>query len=249
MNGLSHQDCCPDEFMNKVDQYLDGSLDENEMSKFEQTFFQNDHCLQELQLRRQLRDLVKSEGKSLFPEYDTVGEQKASSILAHHETPFGSINWFYSAAAVFALLLLFQFTDNRTPTLKLPKGANSFSNNFVSSQQDQRYQKSSFFELLAEQQFRSHHIEIIEPMQNYIYRGSLLFRWRSSNNESSAENTLKLVIYNNRDQEILTAHINGGEFIFRNQLPPGLYYWSLENEKDTISIGRFLAPHSNMIEE
>jgi|GEM_PF-4423539 len=249
MKDISHQDCCPDEFLRKMDLYLDGSLDEIEMSRFEEIFFLNDRCLKELQLRRQLRELVRTEGSELFPEFTNYDIKSEPSGYFQSNTPYGSINWLYSAAAVFALLLIIQFTDSSTPPLKLPRGANSFSNNFVTSQHDRRFLKSSFFELLAEQQLRSHHIEVLEPIQNYIYRGSLLFRWREKNEKITSTSTLKLVIYNNREQEILTAHITGGEFMFRNQLPPGLYYWSLENKKDNIAIGRFLVPHTNMIEE
>ncbi|MGH1363272.1 MAG: hypothetical protein ACRBF0_06930 [Calditrichia bacterium] len=242
---------CPEKFISQIDTYLRGDLDEAEIDEFEQTFFENDDCLKELQLRKDLRDLVKQDGKTLFPEFmpsDGVGAVALGSGAPVKAAP-AKVYWPLSVAATVLCLVFFLVPDTHQKPLKLSEKANSFSAAFLSSQKDLRFRGSSYFDIVSSQVSRNQTIELLEPIKNYVYRGKLAFRWRLLKSGSNPLPALRLAIFTNKDQEILRANIIGGEFVLRNELEPGLYYWSLEDEEDTVGVGRFLVPAEDMIEE
>jgi len=241
---------CPEKFISQIETYLRGDLDEAEIDEFEKTFFESDDCLKELQLRKELRDLIKQDGKTLFPEFlpsEGVGTVAINS-KAPVKTASAKIYWSLSVAATVLCLVFFLVPQAHQKPLKLNEKANSFTAAFLSSQKDLRFRGSSYFEIVSSQVSRSQTIELLEPIKNYVYRGKLAFRWRLLKSGSNPLPALRLAIFTNKDQEILRANITGGEFVLRNELQPGLYYWSLEDEEDTVGVGRFLVPAKEMIE-
>ncbi|RIK82040.1 hypothetical protein DCC62_00985 [candidate division KSB1 bacterium] len=51
----------------------------------------------------------------------------------------------------------------------------------------------------------------------------------------------ELIIIDNKENTILNKAIRGNEFLLNERLSPGLYYWTLQVDKEMIYAGKFPA--------
>jgi hypothetical protein len=65
------------------------------------------------------------------------------------------------------------------------------------------------------------------------------FRWQIKKGKEEVELPLELKILNNKETLIHSARIAGKEYHLRESLAPGLYYWTLEYEGESLYLGKF----------
>jgi hypothetical protein len=84
--------------------------------------------------------------------------------------------------------------------------------------------------------YRSASIQVFSPADNLTtYAGSdIVFSWKLA-----AQGTVTLKIIDNMDEETYEYEVTGGRFVLKEHLPPGLYYWKLEDHQDLLFIGKF----------
>jgi hypothetical protein len=99
---------------------------------------------------------------------------------------------------------------------------------------DSRYRINPSLENMIGSQLRSHRIEVLEPPNNSVLKGRILFSWKK---DLSKPHTIKIV--NNRNDVLYTYKISGKAFQFNESLPNGLYYWKLEDENELLHVGKF----------
>lgn len=93
-------------------------------------------------------------------------------------------------------------------------------------------------ESMIDTRYRSSGIQIISPLNNTdCTAGSdIVFAWTPP-----VQGPLTLKIINNKNAVVYEYPLgmNGCEFVFKQNLSPGLYYWKLENQDDLLHIGKF----------
>ena len=77
---------------------------------------------------------------------------------------------------------------------------------------------------------------VISPSEGATLGADAAFRWKAAGGKSQ-----KLSILNNRGTAVLTKVVSHGEFVLRQKLAPGLYYWKIESETELLYVGKFLA--------
>lgn len=97
-----------------------------------------------------------------------------------------------------------------------------------------QFEKSDYFESFIDN-FRSNQIEILSPEGSASFpAGSvILFEWAHHQ-----EDSLFVKLFNNLEKNIFTAHVKQ-QFLFKEKLGPGLYYWKLESEEDLLYMNKF----------
>lgn len=93
--------------------------------------------------------------------------------------------------------------------------------------------QSRFFENIISENVRNASIIIISPEKDTIIRMPE-FRWKYS-----GKDRLTLVLINNREKELFRHEIENGT-IPSLKTAPGLYYWQLQDEKETLATGKFI---------
>jgi len=93
-------------------------------------------------------------------------------------------------------------------------------------------------ESMIDTRYRSSGIQIISPLNNtgYTAGSDIVFAWTPP-----VQGPLTLKIINNKNAVVYEypLGVNGCEFVLKQNLPPGLYYWKLENQDDLLHIGKF----------
>jgi hypothetical protein len=93
---------------------------------------------------------------------------------------------------------------------------------------------NSNLELMINSQTRDETIKVISPGNKAICHGRILFSW-----ETFGIKPVQLKILDNKNEIIFKYSIQGNSFDFNEKLPPGLYYWKLENKNDLLYVGKF----------
>lgn len=93
-------------------------------------------------------------------------------------------------------------------------------------------------EIMIDSRYRSSGIQIISPLNNTncAAGSNIVFSWTPP-----VQGSLTLKIINNKNAVVYEypLGVNGCEFVFKQNLSPGLYYWKLENQDDLLHIGKF----------
>lgn len=82
---------------------------------------------------------------------------------------------------------------------------------------------------------RSHSIQVLSPLSGENVKERILFQWRAD-----ADDRLTLKILSNKEQTLQTISVRGSRYVFSQKIPPGLYYWKLENKDELLHLGKFL---------
>ncbi len=103
----------------------------------------------------------------------------------------------------------------------------------------QNTQKPNFkinpnLEFMVNSQFRNETIKVNSPVNKATFRGKILFAW-----ESFSPSSIQLKILNNKNDIIYQYTLNQSEFVLKEKLSPGVYYWKLESHTDLLYVGKF----------
>jgi len=96
------------------------------------------------------------------------------------------------------------------------------------------FTESSNLEDLVHGEFRSTTIEVLAPTVGQKVQQPILFKWKTF------EENVMIKILNNKERILFSHVVDGNSYTYKKKLPPGLYYWKLETDKDLLHIGKFL---------
>jgi len=211
-----------------IDQYLDGLLSEIDMDAFETKILEDKSLFQKVQQRKQLREqvttVIEEEGENIFTEYLTekkVGKKKIKSETLLEKIAKLWINtkpiWKYSLApsvaiAIFLIFVLFQ----RNTVFK------------VNSELENILGKNSL-------RTETYDIEITSPVMGEKIDEFVQFSW-----QTEADRQFKVIILNNKGDEVDEVSTNKNMYTFKGSLLPGLYYWKLLVNDDWLYTGKFI---------
>ena len=213
-----------------IDDYLSGRLTAKEAESFERHFLNCDECFRELQIRKQLLAVIREKGETLFAEFikeEAKPESKPDIQPRRFPERLRDIrhnkNFLMYAggmAAVILILVVLLAKDWGNPSL-----AESF-------------RESAYLEERIETQHSTrsgNEFRLVAPPNgaNFKPQSPILFRW-----ENPGGKPLTLKLLNNKGDKLFRIEADDTQFLFREELPPGLYYWKVESE-DEFRIGKF----------
>jgi len=95
------------------------------------------------------------------------------------------------------------------------------------------FEPDMFYEKLVEENYRNTTITILNPLKDTLTRVPA-FEW-----EGQVPEILTLKIIDNRENTIYQKPLRNGSFP-EIDIKPGLYYWQLMSEKETVATGKFI---------
>lgn len=216
------------QFDDLIDGYLSGRLPHEEAEAFELHYLGCDECFRELQIRKQMLDVIREKGEMLFAKFIQEEAKKKNESRPRRfpeaiRDMWARKNFFiYMAgmAAVLLILVLYLTQDWRNPPLTESFRESPYLEERIETQNSTR--SGSGLQLVA---------PAVEA--NFPPQTAILFRWENPGNEP-----LKLKILNNKGDKLFSFAVDDNQFLFRGELPPGLYYWKVESE-DEFRIGKF----------
>jgi hypothetical protein len=97
----------------------------------------------------------------------------------------------------------------------------------------ENFTASKFYDNIIENRFRHQGIEIVSPLKDTL-TSLPAFRWKGDDSKQ-----LVIIVISNREKEIFRKSIDNGAKL-QIRLDPGLYYWQLQNETETLFSGKFI---------
>jgi hypothetical protein len=213
----------------KIDDYILGKLSETENEAFEKYCFGHPEFLQEVRIRELMLKLIKKEPGLLGADIETeISVQKQ-----HRKISIGGLLrerkgvWIYAAAAVLVMIILFV-----VPRLLREEENNRYAENFI---------ESPHLETLVGETFRSGAISIsfLSPEKGENFNNSVLFKWEITPEGEALAEPLELLIMTNKEKESFRGKVREKEFVLQKKLQPGLYYWAMEYQGETLYLGKF----------
>lgn len=119
-------------------------------------------------------------------------------------------------------------------TLGLYLFIGKFGSNGSKPEIAENFTPSPNLEDLVGESYRAYSTEVLSPENGRNYNGAIDFRW-----ESDYEGPLVLKILNNKEKVVGEFVVLENQLHFKENLPPGLYYWKLETEDELLYIGKF----------
>lgn len=216
----------------RIDDFLMNQLTPADAEAFEIHLFGCKECLAELRLREQMIEIVKSGPAAVIAEPSPFRHSNVPKGLVQAISEFFSVvpnAWIYTGIAVILIVAIVSF-----PLLRDKETGEDYAANFAPSPR---------LESLAGQTQRSSDlsVRIISPQLGENLHGEVLFRWQITRDERSIALPLDLKILNNHESVIHSARTEAQEYRLREQLAPGLYYWTLEYERELLCLGTFFA--------
>ncbi|MGH7451612.1 MAG: zf-HC2 domain-containing protein, partial [bacterium] len=202
----------------RIDDFLLAKLSPEDADAFEIHLFGCPECFEELRLREQMVKLIKEEhltavAPSLSKRKQGLGV--IQSILDFFQSR-QSI-WIYAGAAA-VLLIGFLVTQ----LLRRQASPDIYAANFV---------ELPHLESRVGQIFRSgdFSLAVFAPKIGENFTGEILFRWEIEKDGEKFSSPLELKILDNRENLVHAATVESGQYNFKDNLAPGLYYWTLDN--------------------
>gem|GEM_PF-591796 len=81
---------------------------------------------------------------------------------------------------------------------------------------------------------RSLSVEVLSPLNGENFKERILFQWKAD-----ADDRLTLKILSNNEKTLQTISVRGSRYVFSQKIPPGLYYWKLEDNDELLHLGKF----------
>jgi hypothetical protein len=82
---------------------------------------------------------------------------------------------------------------------------------------------------------RSAEIAVTAPANGAVTGPLPEFSWKSGEREG-----VRIVVMDNRGRNVVTARVHKLPYIPDRPLGQGLYYWKLQNDEETLFVGKFL---------
>jgi hypothetical protein len=216
----------------RMDDFLMGRLSQQEADDYEIHLFGCTECLAELRMREQAITLIKQERESLIADYAQDKPSKEGGVLAIF---FGNLLerwpavWVYAGAAVAVLIIGIIVQQ----VLQKKNSGDQYAASFAAS---------PVLESLIEQAKRSSSIVITvrSPENGRNFTDDIPFQWEFKKEDGNEFTELvDFKIMNNRETVVFSARIDGREFRLSETLSPGLYYWTIELQGETLYLGKF----------
>ncbi|MDZ7391613.1 MAG: zf-HC2 domain-containing protein [candidate division KSB1 bacterium] len=250
-----------------IDYYLAGELSPAEREKFEEHCFNCDVCFQELRFRGLCVALIRKEGAGLFADY--LARQRAEKGIAYLFKKMNERllvqqgrRWIYATATVGIIFLVVLFSYKKLFVQAEQQSQIVIGDNTAIIEQESNTAQTSepavlakraepktemsqayamnfrplpYLEAMIDDVTRSFSLTVLSPRINEKLSGNILFRWAGD-----SANVASLKILNNRGAEIFATEPEQNQFIFKERLAPGLYYWKLESKEEVVYVGKFL---------
>jgi len=96
-------------------------------------------------------------------------------------------------------------------------------------------------EYMVNSSSRNPGVRVFSPQNNSSQDVPITFRW-----DLYEKQPVQLKILNNQNEVLYTFTPKSQPFILQPALPPGLYYWKLENPTDLLYVGKFRIPRGSI---
>ncbi|QQS36613.1 MAG: zf-HC2 domain-containing protein [Ignavibacteriales bacterium] len=238
--------------------YLSGDLDEADLLKFEEHYFQCAECFNELKAAEQAVTIIRTEG---IPD-SKIKMKNQNPVMAIFTEIFSSPVRIGFAAAVIIMAFFLYFALNSSDNLKrenelvISKDSlliKSDTSHSIPENEDElladlsapEFRLNPYLEEWMKDNVRSDEniIKVVtSPANNEkIIDSAVTFRW-----EMNEKNDIDITVMNNLERTIFSAPIKHDHFpsyeVTVNSkyfLSPGLYYWKLEDENEVLYLGKF----------
>lgn len=214
----------------RIDDYLSGRFSQKEAETFELHYLSCDDCFRKLQIRKQMLAVIREKGETLFAEFikDEAKEGSNNGIRPRQfpetlrDIGERKIFWIYIAgtAAVLLTLILYLAKERHKPPLAESFRESLYLEERIKTQDAMR--SGNGFQLIAP-----------SGEADFSPQTPILFRW-----EKPGAEALNIEILNNKGDKLFSFPVSENQFLFREELLPGLYYWKVETDDD-FRIGKF----------
>lgn len=214
----------------RIDNFLMNQLTSADAEAFEIHLFGCKECLTELRLREQLIEVIKNRPVVIVAEPALERHSNVPKGLVQAIAEFFNVlpnAWIYAGVAVILIVAVLSF-----PLFQDKETGEGYAANFAPSLR---------LESLAGQAQRSSDlsVSIFSPLLGENLHGEVLFRWQITRGEESIAVPLDLKILNNHESVVHNVRTEAQEYRLREQLAPGVYYWTLEYEGEMLYLGKF----------
>ena len=214
------------------EKYISGELSSEEKNRFEKILKRNPELQQELELHKRVyKSLKKKDKLELKRKLDEIHKSFKRGDLPRIK--YFKKPPFYLYAALMVILISIGYY-----TYYFITRDNGLKMEYISG----NYEKSPVFETFMESGKRSAEFKIIAPDTSAIFKTKekIKFEWLTDSKEVFQ---LKILQFINKSNAILyefNVVSNTNNFVLKENLKPGRYYWKLETDNDVLHIGYFI---------
>lgn len=215
----------------RIDDFLMKKLSAEQAEAFEIHLFGCKDCLAELRMREQMVKIIKEERVTAVSDVARPRRAKSRINLVQTIADFFRIRpntWVYVGVVAILLIAILVL-----PRFREQEGAEKYATNFSKSQR---------LESLVGQALRSSDlsISVASPRNDENFSSEdVWFRWQIKKGEDSVDLPLELKVLNNQEEIIHSVQVEGQEYRLQERPAPGLYYWILEYQGETLYLGKF----------
>jgi hypothetical protein len=167
------------------------------------------------------------------------------SLMIYHFTGKETQNRISGVNPVDSSDVVIAGTDNQDSVAESAKAFSLRHQNkdrlYANIMQEEAFRPNPLFEGMVKNTYRSGSISMLEPSDsiNIYTESTVVFKWRAS-----ASIDLNLTILTNKGVKL--AGLRGEKaLIFNGFKKPGLYYWKLDNESETLAAGKIIVLRVN----
>ena len=214
------------------EKYISGELSSEEKNRFEKILKKKPELQQELELHKRVyKSLKKKDKLELKRKLDKIHKSVERGDLPRIK--YFKKHPFYLYAALMVIFI----------------GIGYLAYNYIIKDNGPKteyiagnYEKSPLFETFLESGKRSAEFKIIAPDTSAVFskKNKITFEWLTDSKEVFQ---LKILQYINKSNVILYEFNvvgNTNNFVLKENLKPGRYYWKLETDNDVLHIGYFI---------
>jgi hypothetical protein len=214
----------------RIDDFLLAKLSQEDAETFEIHLFGCPECFEELRLREQVVKLIKEErvtAAAFDMPHRSPAPQKSFLQSFFDFWRIRQNAWIYAGAAAMIIVLAVLSLFRRQDSLR--------------SDAD-RFAESAYLESALRQTYRAAgvSVNVLSPVLSENFTGEIAFRWEIRKAGEDSSRTLVLKILNNKQETVHETIVAGNEYrLAKGILAPGLYYWTLEAQGNTLHLGKF----------
>ena len=211
-----------------VQAYSKGILKDEALDRFEQHYFTSDEAFREVELQDRLGEVVRGN----IDELQTDPGRQLIQMRGKRRgwTPAA----LYAAAAVLILYVGFKIWLEQG-------GLESVPGHTIGELSGETFHPSPDFEARiadASRGLLETSVTRVAPINESIFGGEIRGIEFVFDNLPYGP-VWRVQILNNREENVARVDQINDKFRFRGGLEPGLYYWTLENERDVVDFGKF----------
>ncbi len=214
----------------RIDDFLLEKLSPEDAEAFEIHLFGCPECFEELRVREQMVKLIKEERVTVVDDYARQRSAPQPSGVIKSIIDFFRFQrniWIYAGAAAVLLIALLVSRFFFKPEVMEQYAANFTESPHLESMLQQAARASAYS------------IRIISPAAGENFKGAIGFRWKIEKDGKEFASPVDLKILNNKEALVHAVSVQEGQYDFTQKLSPGLYYWTLEVQDETLFLGKF----------